>query len=594
MCGISGLFGHTVDAPRVGAMVAAQHHRGPDDSGVYLDPLGRGALGHNRLAIIDPSPAGHGPMASHDGRYWISFNGEIYNYLELRRELGDHPYRSETDTEVVLAAFERWGPACLDRFVGMFALLVWDEQEGRLFAARDRFGVKPLVYAALPDGGLALASEARALHAAGVPTRHDEIAWATYLTTGLHDHGERTFWAGVHALRPGHWLTWEDGRVAVGAWYDLADRVGPELDGRATEAVAADCLGLLEEAVMLRFRSDVPVGINLSGGLDSSLLFRLTDRIAGGRGIRAYTFVTGDPRYDELPWVRAMTETIGQELVVCRLDPADVPLQAARVQRHQDGPFGGLPTLAYAQLFETARAGGCTVLLDGQGLDEQWAGYDYYTSADRETHIVQATGARFVRPECLTPEFRGLGEWFAPPAPFPDEMRNLQYRDVAHTKIPRSMRFNDRISMHASVELREPFLDHRLFELALRQPEHRKVRDGERKWLLRELEGLAIPSAVRHAPKRPLQTPQREWLRGPLADWAEETIEAGLATLGRDWFDAARVRREWAEYRAHGGDNSFFAWQWINVGLVAQAFAGEQAGEAEPVEALRVVRAGLG
>ena len=594
MCGISGLFGHTVDAPRVGAMVAAQHHRGPDDSGVYLDPLGRGALGHNRLAIIDPSPAGHGPMASHDGRYWISFNGEIYNYLELRRELGDHPYRSETDTEVVLAAFERWGPACLDRFVGMFALLVWDEQEGRLFAARDRFGVKPLVYAALPDGGLALASEARALHAAGVPTRHDEIAWATYLTTGLHDHGERTFWAGVHALRPGHWLTWEDGRVAVGAWYDLADRVGPELDGRATVAVAADCLGLLEEAVMLRFRSDVPVGINLSGGLDSSLLFRLTDRIAGGRGIRAYTFVTGDPRYDELPWVRAMTETIGQELVVCRLDPADVPLQAARVQRHQDGPFGGLPTLAYAQLFETARAGGCTVLLDGQGLDEQWAGYDYYTSADRETHIVQATGARFVRPECLTPEFRGLGEWFAPPAPFPDEMRNLQYRDVAHTKIPRSMRFNDRISMHASVELREPFLDHRLFELALRQPEHRKVRDGERKWLLRELEGLAIPSAVRHAPKRPLQTPQREWLRGPLADWAEETIEAGLATLGRDWFDAARVRREWAEYRAHGGDNSFFAWQWINVGLVAQAFAGEQAGEAEPVEALRVVRAGLG
>ncbi len=578
MCGISGLFGHAAEAPRVAAMVAAQHHRGPDDSGVYRDPLGRGALGHNRLAILDPSPAGHGPMPSHDGRYWISFNGEIYNYLELRRELCDHPYRSGTDTEVALAAFARWGPACLDRFVGMFAMLVWDEEEGRLFAARDRFGVKPLVYAPLAGGGLALASEARALHAAGVPAVHDETAWATYLTTGLHDHGERTFWAGVHALRPGHWLSWQDGRVAVGAWYDLAERVGPELDERADEAVAADCLGLLEEAVALRFRSDVPVGINLSGGLDSSLLFRLTDRIAGGRGITAYTFVTGDRRYDELPWVRAMTETIGQELVVCPLEPADVPRQAARVQRHQDGPFGGLPTLAYAQLFETARAGGCTVLLDGQGLDEQWAGYDYYADAGREGRIVQAAGARFVRPECLHPEFRRLGERFDAPAPFPDAMRNLQYRDIAHTKIPRSMRFNDRVSMHASVELREPFLDHRLFELALRQPEDRKVRNGERKWLLRELEALGIPSTVRHAPKRPLQTPQREWLRGPLADWAEETIEAGLATLARDWFDAGTVRREWAEYRAHGGDNSFFAWQWINVGLVAQAFAADGAG----------------
>jgi asparagine synthase (glutamine-hydrolysing) len=577
MCGIAGIFGRAAGPAPVQAMVTAQHHRGPDDRGVYLDPLRRGALGHTRLAIIDPTPAGRGPMAGRDGRFWLSFNGELYNYVELRRELHEYPYRSETDTEVVLAAYERWGPACLERFLGMFALLLWDEQEGRLFAARDRFGVKPLIYAPLPAGGLALASEARALHAAGVPAHHDEVAWATYLTTGLHDHGERTFWAGVRALPPGHWLTWEDGRTATGVWYDVAGRIGTALDERPEREVAEDCVALLEHAVGLRFRSDVPVGINLSGGLDSSLLFRLTDRIAGGRGITAFTFVTGDPRYDELPWVRAMTDAVGQELVVCRLDPEDVPGQAARVQRHQDGPFGGLPTLAYARLFESAREAACPVLLDGQGLDEQWAGYDYYTRLNGHPRIVQAAGARFVRPECLRPDFRRLEEPFAPPEPFPDAMRNLQYRDIAYTKLPRGMRFNDRISMQASVELREPFLDHRLFELALRQPEDRRVRHGERKWLLRELDGLDIPSLVRHAPKRPLQTPQREWLRGPLAGWAEETIEAGLATLGRDWFDADTVRREWREYKARGADNSFFAWQWINVGLAAQAFRADDA-----------------
>ncbi|MGH7412046.1 MAG: asparagine synthase (glutamine-hydrolyzing), partial [Candidatus Methylomirabilis sp.] len=473
MCGIAGAFGVGTRSAEVRAMVASQRHRGPDAEGLYEDPAGLAGLGHNRLSIIDLSPAGRQPMASEDGRYWMVLNGEVYNYRELRAELGDYPFRSKTDTEVILAAYGRWGEACLDRFLGMFAFLIWDEKEGHLFAARDRFGVKPLYYHRRPDGTLLVSSEIKALHAAGVPAQPDPVAWSTYLTHGLCDHSERTFWEGIRSLPPGHALTWKDGQTRTRCWYGLSDRVGPELDGRPEESVKEEYLALLKESVGLRFRSDVPVGINLSGGLDSSTLLGLVQSIQGAESdVKAFTFVTGDPAYDELPWVEQMLRRTCHQSIVCRLAPEDVPGLAESVQAHQDEPFGGLPTLAYARLFERAREENVIVLLDGQGMDEQWAGYDYYRSAVNggEAGVVQGTTESPVRAECLTPEFRMKAEPFVAGHPFPDPLRNLQYRDVRFTKIPRALRFNDRASMRSSTELREPFLDHRLVELAFRQP----------------------------------------------------------------------------------------------------------------------------
>src|SRR6266545_5696785 len=224
MCGIAGIFGHESKRSRLDVMVASQRHRGPDSEGTFEDATGVAALGHNRLSIIDLSAAGRQPMSNHDGRLSIVFNGEIYNYLELRAELDGYPFRTRTDTEVILAAYERWGIACLDRFIGMFAFLLWDSREGRLFAARDRFGVKPLYYHVRPDGTLFVASEIKALHAAGIAREPDSIAWATYLTHGHHDHSERTFWQGIRSLPAGHSLTWTDGHVEINQWYDLAER----------------------------------------------------------------------------------------------------------------------------------------------------------------------------------------------------------------------------------------------------------------------------------------------------------------------------------------------------------------------------------
>lgn len=577
MCGISGIFGRSWLQSDLTAMITSQRHRGPDADGLYIAPSGVAGLGHNRLSIIDLSPAGNQPMSNHDGSVWIAFNGEVYNYRELRAKLCDYPYRSHSDTEVILAAYEKWGEACVEHLIGMFAFLIWDERRQTLFAARDRFGVKPLYYHQSKDGTLYAASEIKALHAAGVPARPDEATWATYLTYGLYDHTERTFWEEVVSLPPGHRLTWHDGKLRISRWYDLAVSATTDEDARSLLEAEEEYLSLMIESVRLRFRSDVPVGINLSGGLDSSTLLGVVHAAQGAdSSVRAFTFVCGDPNYDELPWVEQMLAQTKHPLTVCQLKPEDVPALAESVQASQDEPFGGLPTLAYARVFEEARKQGVIVLLDGQGMDEQWAGYDYYlpSANGASAYMIQGIKESPVRPECLNSDFRTLALNFEASQPFADRLRNLQYRDARFTKIPRALRFNDRISMRASTELREPFLDHRLLELALRQPMDRKIHEGRHKWMLRKIAREMLPTPLVEAPKRPLQTPQREWLRGPLHHWVDECLEEAFAGFGKQWLDEASVREAWRRFQLGANDNSFFIWQWVTVGLFSRLRAG--------------------
>lgn len=582
MCGIVALAGLGWTEPQLDAMVRAQRHRGPDGTGAHISASGRAALGHNRLSIIDLSEAGAQPMSTPDGRLWLTFNGEIYNYLELREALSDYPFRSRSDSEVLLAAYQKWGPACLERLIGMFAFAIWDEHDQSLFGARDRFGVKPLYYSIAEGRRLLVASEIKALHAAGVPRVEDAATWATYLALGYLDASDRTFWQGVRSLPPGCAFTWRHSELRTWRWYDLAAAVGEQFDERPAEQVSDEYLHLLRDSIRLRFRADVPVGINLSGGLDSSILLALVRELQGPDSqVKAYTFATGDGRYDETPWVAQMLDQTRHPLTVCTLSAADVPALADEVLTAEDEPYGGLPTLAYARVFERARQDGVIVLLDGQGMDEQWAGYDYYRGGEGAGPAMQLQGSHDppVRPDCLTHEFRALALPLPAPAPFSDRLRNLQYRDTG-TKIPRALRFNDRISMRSSTELREPFLDHRLFELAFRQPEHRKIGNGTGKWLLRQMVASHLPGRIVEAPKRPVQTPQREWLREPLREWATALIDDALHGPGEPWLNAAAVRAEWTRFCDGRSDNSFYVWQWISLALMQRAQAVAASGPA--------------
>lgn len=377
MCGISGIIGPDWQASQLEAMVEAQHHRGPDARGYFVEENVAG-LGHNRLSIIDLSEAGNQPMHSADGQLVMVFNGEVYNYLELKAQL-EHRYvfRTQTDSEVVLAAYQEWGAACLDKFIGMFSFAIWHRKEKKLFAARDRFGVKPFHYS-VNTGRFYFASEIKALWAAGLPKRPNEPVWASYLTYGTYGMPNETFWVGVHQLPGGHFLEWKGDKITTVRWYDFENRL-PSLPELSEQDAADQWLALARESIRLRFRADVPVGFNLSGGLDSSLLLGLVHQAyANNSGIKAFHFYTGDERYDELPWVRDMIAQTSFPLQTVRLEVEQVPQLAQQVAIHQDEPYGGIPTLAYSLIFQEARKKGTLVLLDGQGVDEALAGYDYY------------------------------------------------------------------------------------------------------------------------------------------------------------------------------------------------------------------------
>lgn len=566
MCGILGFAGLSLESIHTTNAIACQKHRGPDATGEKR--IDRAYLGHNRLSIIDLSSDANQPMSDDSGRFWLVFNGEIYNYRELKRALSDYPFRTQSDSEVLLASYIKWGDDCLSHLIGMFAFSIWDDREKRLFLARDRFGVKPLHYVST-EGGLMFASEIRTLHEMGTEKKPDWSTWATYLNAGLTSHLAHTFWSGIQSLPAGHHLTWQDGTYHMTRWYDFEHAVGTETDARSDAEVEEEYLSLLEQSVAFRFRADVPLGVNLSGGLDSSILMALIQRVRGiNDDTRAYTFVCGHPDYDELPWVEAMLAGSHHNLTPCLLRAEDVPTLHQMVSLHQSEPYGGLPTLAYQQIFKTASDSGCKVLLDGQGMDEQWAGYDYYRHTDLvQAPLIQGTRSKIVNEGCYQPDFLLQARTPNIAKPFSDPLRNLQFRDLFYTKLPRALRFNDRISMMHSVELREPFLDHRLVELAFRQPAHRKINELEGKLFLRRIAQHLIPEGVRTAPKRPLQTPQREWFRGALRDW----IIAETDRAARRFPEVVHpsFRQHVDQYLMGHGDNSFFVWQLLSLAAIA-------------------------
>ena len=566
MCGIAGIIGNQPSEAELQKMLETQKHRGPDHTGAYLDP-GFAAIGHNRLSIIDLSPVANEPFRDNSGRYYLSFNGEIYNYMELREELRrSYEFRTASDTEVLLAAFIKWGKDCLHKFNGMFSFAIWDSKEKKLFAARDRFGVKPFYYSQAKNN-FYFSSEIKALKNPIFDASPNQQVWADYFSYGTYGTPEETFYNNIRQLPGGHYLEYTEGNLKIQKWYDFISRVENVSTNVSFQEVKTQYFDLLKDSTKLRFRADVPVAINISGGVDSSLLLALVNLFEDKRNINAYTFYTGDERYDELPWVEQMIATTQNPLQKIHFSAAEVEGAARKISRLQDEPYGGIPTLAYSKIFQQAQKDGVKVLLDGQGMDEQWAGYDYYASGSRQT--IQGMGQKSpFQASVLDPDFASLAEKPEAPQPFDNKLQNLQYRDLFYTKIPRALRFNDRISMAYGTELREPFLDYRLVEFAFAQPESYKIRNGQGKFLLRELLSEMVPEELSYAPKRPLQTPQREWLAEDLRPFVEEQLEKLKISSEAGWFDHVEINKEWKKYLAGDQNSSFHLWQWINASLI--------------------------
>lgn len=560
MCGIAGIVGNNPENRLVLArMLEKQKHRGPDSQGVWSGE--DVSLGHNRLSILDLSEAANQPMISDCGRFVIVFNGEIYNYLELKQSL-DYPFKTKSDTEVLLAMYIKLKDKMINYLNGMFAFAIWDIQERKLFAARDRFGVKPFYYSFV-QGQFLFGSEIKTLLAGGVKDAPNEVVWADYFVHGSYGFPEETFFKNVYQLPAGNSLSFShnDHRPQIKQYYDFESQVQNQTVYEDEHKLQSEYLKVLLDALQIRFRSDVPVGFNVSGGLDSSILLAMISKIKDGQtqNIEAFTFYTGDDRYDELPWVKNLIAKTNSPLNPVLLSYQEVSDLIEKVVCFQDEPFGGFPTIAYSKIFEEARKKGFLVLLDGQGLDEAWAGYDYYRSDSQA--LVQGINNSLTRSHVLSPDMIALARNLKYPEPFNNKLQNKQFRDLFYTKIPRALRFNDRVSMMHSTELREPFLDYRLVEMAFAQKADMKIRQEHGKWLLRQLVKDELGD-IALAPKRPLQTPQREWISGPLSDFVEDRINKLKSS---PWFEKEILDQEWRKYKNGQNDNSFFIWQWINT-----------------------------
>ena len=585
MCGIAGIVSPEERAlAAIGPMTAAQAHRGPDGEGFALAEAGGGVrfaptaealgearghavFGHRRLAILDLSDAGQQPMRSDDGRYWITYNGEVYNYLELRRELEalGIVFRTQTDTEVVLEAYRQWGTGCFSRFNGMWALGIWDSAQDELMLARDRFGIKPLHYTS-HGGALYFASEIKGLLAvAGLPRRLNRRIGADFLRWGMVNHSNETFFAGIEAFPPAHFA--RISRQAPTQWSPARYWTPPGDDELARAPLSmADAetafRTLFLSAVTLRLRSDVPVGSCLSGGLDSSAIVCAAAQHKSAHGMKTFTSAARDPKYDERRW---------SDMVVsqCKVEPHYVFPDGPALERDlrhlidaQEEPFPSASIYAQYLLMQAARGARVPVLLDGQGADEILCGYRKYiifnlqeqARARRPLSLLAdlgwwalhgdrgllrlAEGLRYlpawfprdnVDPlgAALKPAFQA--DWVASRLAMTENPVSSyrQLDDLQRYSVPSLLRYEDRNSMAWSVESRVPFLDYRLVEFMLKLPTRLKVHHSQTKAVLRRaLRGLVPDAILDRRDKMGFVTAQHEWMTGPLRLQFEQTLRA--------------------------------------------------------------------
>jgi len=550
MCGIFGMVVRTgsADAVTVDQLTDAVAHRGPDGRGtVIVGPVG---LGHRRLSILDMSDAGMQPMRHADRPLTLVFNGEIYNYIELRSELMalGHRFRTRTDTEVILAAYIAWGDACVDHFNGMWAFALHDVERGRLFCSRDRFGVKPFLWLETPKC-FAFGSELRQL----LPLLGRRCAHRTavhdYLISGLTDHLNESWLRGVMQLPPGHNLVYDVAaqRALVSRYYvPLSASTPPVSAGEAADRA----LSLLRDAVRLRLRSDVRVGTCLSGGLDSSSVATLASSMQpkGAERFRAVTAVSETPENSEEDYARSVVESASLEWLTVKPTFEDFESTLMEVLDTQETPFGGPSVAMQHFVMRTARECGVKVLLDGQGADECWFGYERHAATWLRDSLRQAPQllGRHIRDALahngnlsLARVLSMLAGSYLPsvagwamaarypgakfPAALPDVWRRYlrdianpeltQSTDLTASSLPMLLRYADRSSMRFGVEARLPFLDYRLVELSMATPVAFKFNKGWPKWPLRRAMEASLPADVAwRRRKLGFEAPDRIWI----------------------------------------------------------------------------------
>jgi len=654
MCGIFGTLSvhrQSVNLNSLLDSLRSIRHRGPDDEGYLLLDTVHGkvaacsgpdsdlhlglprieqcineqfdlAFGFRRLAIIDLSPSGHQPMSSKDGSLWIVFNGEIYNYIELRLELKakGHEFQTQSDTEVILNSYLEWGTDCLSHFNGMWAFAIYDKNKKRLFCARDRFGIKPLYYF-FDQERFVFASEIKALLSYTKMERKPNRAIVyDYLSYGMIDHTEETFFEDVEQVPPSHYLVLEAGNLTIQKYWSLNPQNKLDL-GHGTKAdaeYARRFYELFEDSIRIHLRSDVSIGSCLSGGLDSSSIVCLANKLLFGDKVvsseligekqKTFSSCFDDARFDERKYIETVLSTTSAESNYTFPNPKELLDELPKLIWHQDEPFGSTSIYAQWCVMKLAAQRGVRVLLDGQGSDEMLAGYHTFFDAywaglagrAQVGELIQewSTYRRMfnvslsypfqhtlfaLAPSALQKQVRskrnfpGMNPHFA--GEFGDRYpyQDMGYSDnplsrrlqlfITKTSLPGLLHYEDRNSMAHSIEARVPFLDYRLVEFAFSIPDDQKIKKGYTKSVLRNAMKDTLPESIRmRTDKMGFVTPERVWLSNDLRTWLDDVVSS-TSFRTREYFDQAEIKKLISEHRSGKRDLGFMMWRWANLEL---------------------------
>lgn len=597
MCGISGIINFNqkpVNENEIRLMMEKMKHRGPDDEGVYID--NNVGLGFVRLSILDLSPAGHQPMFSKDGQYVIVFNGEVYNYIEIRDELkNDFQFRTGTDTEVVLAAYQKWGEACLDKFNGMFAFVIYNTKTKLLFGARDRYGIKPFYYYQ-DNNKFIFASEIKSLLPLVKRQANDSVIF-DYLLYNRTDHTEQTFLKNIFKLQHDSILSIKDNSVKIKKWYNLNEKIGEN-----KIISPEDYRGLLKDSLKLRLRADVPVGVSLSGGIDSSSIVSSLIKDFNLTELNTFSAVYGkDEPTDESSFIdeyKGMVKNMHYTYPTADMFFNDFE---SFIDAHNEpvpdiGPYAQYKVMELASKF-------VTVTLDGQGADEQLAGYHYFfgsyykelfkkfkfqkllienyfyfknhKSLDAVEYMIYYFLPSSLQNKVNSNIFpsikksfinsqknnRKINEMLYSPKNLNDSL--LQHFEY---KLEHLLRWEDLNAMHFSIESRVPFLDYRLVEATLATPSNQKINKGETKHILRQAMQDILPNKItQRKDKKGFSNPRDKWFRTENFKNSILEIINSEKFKKRGYFDSNIAQVQYKKHLEDKTDASKEIWKWINL-----------------------------
>jgi len=563
MCGIAGIITQKKEAnikKSIDLMLNLLKHRGPDGHGSWINKQQNIAIGNTRLAIQDPTKRGNQPMSSRDGRYVIVFNGEIYNFRNIKKSLSNFNFKTNTDTEVLLYAYIKFGTRCLNKLEGFFSFVIWDNLKDELFCARDRFGIKPFYYT-INQNKFIFSSEIKPILNEKKNYTPELNSINSYLTSEYYENIESTFYKNIFKLKPGHYIKFKDNKLHQKKFFDFLSYSQKKSYSSNNKRKKEMLENLIDNAVKKSLISDVPISIASSGGLDSSILqYHAKKNYTHKLKLISFDFL--NKKYSEKKYVNNIQKITNLDASYSKMTPK-VFLDMIRSScKNQEEPFAGLPIITYEHCIK--KRGNYKVILDGSGIDEAHCGYDKYSN-NNKNYLKKAQDNTIIK-SIISDDLRknSNNNDYELKRFLKNDQKNQMYTDLFYIKLPRALRFRDKLSMAHSCELRPTFLDIDLitFLFNLKNEDQKHGKYG--KYFLRKTYEDILGKNIVFRNKQQVQTPQREWFSHEMKKWLMDFLE-NAEIWDTNWIDKKKFYFLFKRFLDGKEKNSFFIWKVINL-----------------------------